>query len=363
MVGATALRWLAGAIAVLAGGVAAASELTPQQIFRAVSSSVVVIEVYDSDGATTHEGSGVVVPNRHDDVTTIATNCHVVDQAELFVGVRSGENWGVAWTSGRDADRDLCLLDALIVDAARSTDSDFQYIKLPAVQVASSQWLDVGAPVYAIGAPRGLELTLSDGLVSGFREYGGHEYIQTTAPISSGSSGGGLFDSYGRLVGITTMFLRDSQALNFAIPAEWIASVPEVRINESAGVPPVATPPLRAAGNRNADDRWLYVTSNASGGDIVVDRQSMSRSGSQVTFWWKAVHSSPITDDWGDTYDESSILSRADCSDRTLTGLQHVQRLEGKVVYSREHALYEQRPSHVEPDTVGESLLETVCSL
>jgi S1-C subfamily serine protease len=44
--------------------------------------------------------------------------------------------------------------------------------------------------------------------------------IQTTAPISPGSSGGGLFDAQGSLVGITTMVRRDSQNLNFAIAAD-----------------------------------------------------------------------------------------------------------------------------------------------
>jgi hypothetical protein len=47
-----------------------------------------------------------------------------------------------------------------------------------------------------------------------------------TAPVSPGSSGGGLFDAQGRLIGITTLYLKDSQQLNFAIPVEWIAALP-----------------------------------------------------------------------------------------------------------------------------------------
>lgn len=349
-------------------GALAASELTPQQVYRAVSPNVVVIEVYGEGGATIAEGSGVAVPNRREDVTTIATNCHVVADAELFVGVRSGDNWGLAWVTGRDEGRDLCLLDALIVDGSKNSEADPEYIKLPGVQVGSSQWLEVGTPVYAIGAPLGLELSLSNGLVSGFREYRGHEFIQTTAPISSGSSGGGLFDSLGRLVGITTMFLRDSQALNFAIPAEWIASVPNVRPPENSGAPATGSstpppPPVRASGRLTGDDRWLYVTTNDDDGDVFLDRRSMSRSGSQATVWWKVAYAAPITDKWGDTYDESSTLTRVHCTNRTLTGLQFVQRSNGKVVYSHEHRPYEQRPSHVQPDTVGETLLEMVCRL
>jgi len=74
--------------------------------------------------------------------------------------------------------------------------------------------------VYAVGAPEGLEMTLSEGLISGFRDFRGQRVVQTSAPISHGSSGGGLFDEVGGLVGITTFMLGAGQNLNFAILAE-----------------------------------------------------------------------------------------------------------------------------------------------
>jgi S1-C subfamily serine protease len=70
-----------------------------------------------------------------------------------------------------------------------------------------------------------LELTLSEGLISGIRSFNDGPAIQTSAAISHGSSGGGLFDEYGQLVGITTSFLAEGQSLNFALPAEWILDV------------------------------------------------------------------------------------------------------------------------------------------
>ncbi|MGH9440374.1 MAG: trypsin-like peptidase domain-containing protein, partial [Terriglobia bacterium] len=81
--------------------------------------------------------------------------------------------------------------------------------------------LAVGEKVYAIGAPEGLELTISEGLISGLRDFDKERVIQTSAAISPGSSGGGLFDAEGRLVGITTFYLKGGQSLNFALPAEW----------------------------------------------------------------------------------------------------------------------------------------------
>jgi len=75
----------------------------------------------------------------------------------------------------------------------------------------------VGERVFTLGSPLQLEGTLSEGVVSGLRTEDGTALVQTTAAISPGSSGGGLFDSGAKLIGITTFTLRNGQALNFAI--------------------------------------------------------------------------------------------------------------------------------------------------
>ena len=80
--------------------------------------------------------------------------------------------------------------------------------------------MKVGERVYTIGAPSGLERTLGEGLISGLRTTEEGKLIQTSAPISPGSSGGGLFDSSGHLIGVTSFLLKDAQSLNFAIVAE-----------------------------------------------------------------------------------------------------------------------------------------------
>jgi len=90
--------------------------------------------------------------------------------------------------------------------------------------VRSYDSLEVGEAAYTLGSPVGLELTLSNGIISGRRDEQNRHYVQTTAPISPGSSGGGLFDARGNLVGITTLVLvgreHMNQSLNFAIPAD-----------------------------------------------------------------------------------------------------------------------------------------------
>jgi S1-C subfamily serine protease len=96
---------------------------------------------------------------------------------------------------------------------------------LSPVDIVSSSELATGERVYAVGAPEGLELTFSEGVVSALRDTEGVHMIQTSAAISPGSSGGGLFDAAGNLVGITTFYLKEGQSLNFALPGEWVTKI------------------------------------------------------------------------------------------------------------------------------------------
>lgn len=77
-----------------------------------------------------------------------------------------------------------------------------------------------GDTVYAMGHPNGLEYSFSSGEVAAVRELDGELVIQTTAPISPGSSGGGLFDTRGHLLGIASFQVRPQfgQNLNFFVP-------------------------------------------------------------------------------------------------------------------------------------------------
>lgn len=186
------------------------ASLAPEVLFDMVSPSVWVVRTQDEAGRALALGSAVVVgPGR------LITNCHVLARAKAVVVARENVTYG-ATLEFPDPDRDLCQLKVANFHA-------------PAVAIAAPQTWRVGARVYAIGSPRGLETTISDGLLSGIRrnEQDQIEALQITVPISPGSSGGGLFDAQGRLVGITTMILRNAQNVNFAVPSSWIAEVPE----------------------------------------------------------------------------------------------------------------------------------------
>jgi S1-C subfamily serine protease len=136
------------------------------------------------------------------------TNCHVVS-GQPFIEL-------VDETTDQ-------LLTASIARADQTSDRCFLRVqgKLnPIAGVRSIADLAVGERVYTIGNPSGLTKTLGEGLISGLRHNAGITYVQTSAPISPGSSGGALVDSKGALIGVTTSFMKDAQNLNFAIAAE-----------------------------------------------------------------------------------------------------------------------------------------------
>lgn len=180
---------------------------TASEVFDTVSSSIVVIQTYDAKGKAQNYGSGVVLAK-----DLIATNYHVIEGAASIRVVHKGKTYPASLRHS-DRDRDVCTLTAKRISA-------------PAAVTGSTSRLKVGTRVYAIGAPQGLELTLSEGIISSLRSVAGGQYIQITAPISPGSSGGGLFDEEGRLIGLPTFYLTEGQQLNFAVPVEWISELP-----------------------------------------------------------------------------------------------------------------------------------------
>ncbi len=188
--------------------------LSAQQIFKRVSPSVMVVESLDAQGKVLALGSGVVIgpsdwfaAHAPAVVNRVVTNRHVIEDGVSFRVEHDGKQWPAKLVRV-DPDRDLAELSVAGLAA-------------PVVTVLDSSKLAVGETVYAIGAPEGLELTISEGLISGLRDFDKGQVIQTSAAISPGSSGGGLFDAQGRLVGITTFYLKEGQSLNFALPAEW----------------------------------------------------------------------------------------------------------------------------------------------
>ncbi len=187
----------------------AQTTLPPDVLFERVSPSVWVVRAQDNSGRVLAQGSAVVVaPER------MVTNCRVLARANAVSVTRENLTYG-AKLEYPDPDRDLCQLKVANLSA-------------PAVTLAPAETLRTGARVYAIGSPHGRETAINDGMLSAIRrnEHQDTEALVLTVPIEPGSSGGGLFDAQGRLIGITTVLLKDGQSQNIAVPASWIAELP-----------------------------------------------------------------------------------------------------------------------------------------
>ena len=179
--------------------------LAPEELFKTLQRSVYVVaataSLADARARDVMQGSAVAVSEH-----LLLTNCHVVKGRGL-IKIVQGHTVSDAKLVAADTAADRCVLGVDIT-------------LVPVAGVRPFGDLAVGEHVFAIGAPKGLERTLSEGLLSGLRHQPGRNLVQTSAAISPGSSGGGLFDERGNLIGITTMQVSGvAQNLNFAVAA------------------------------------------------------------------------------------------------------------------------------------------------
>jgi S1-C subfamily serine protease len=173
-------------------------DLSTREVFEKVGGAVYVVK------AERKMGSAVAI-SEHE----LLTNCHVVDDSpKVTIGRDKKEQNASVVSMNTAADRCVLRTDA----------------NLPMwVTVRPYEDVKVGERAVTIGTPHGLELTVAEGIVSSKRTHKGSRLVQTTAPISPGSSGGGLFDAQGQLLGITTFYFAGGQNLNFAVAAEEFA--------------------------------------------------------------------------------------------------------------------------------------------
>ncbi len=241
--------------------------MSAQAVYRKASLSVVKIVSTLNDG--TLQGSGVVIANggkikdsrkpiNEKNMTLInsiiATNAHVVSRATSVMVVYKGKSHK-ADISFVDDKSDIAILqvDDLIV---------------PKLQTSTHDAVSIGDKVYAIGSPLGLDNSLSEGIVSGIRESDGIKYIQTTASISPGNSGGGLFDEHGVLVGVTSFKMKNGENLNFALSTETLMKeldgyASTIVLNPSSNnIPPVIAALLDDASGRGKLTRFFTLTTD-----------------------------------------------------------------------------------------------------
>jgi len=180
-------------------------------------------------------GSGVIVSSDG----YIVTNNHVVQNARRvrvqIAPPASEKPVADAAAPGPGLMR-AKLLEATVVGTDREIDLAIlkvtSPVQLPTLKLADSEQLKQGQIVLAFGNPRGLENSVSMGVVSSVSRQVKPDdpmtYIQTDAPINPGNSGGPLVNSNGEVVGINTFILTQSggsEGIGFAIPSNVVDSV------------------------------------------------------------------------------------------------------------------------------------------
>lgn len=176
------------------------------RVFEQVRGSMVTVTVLDERNDIEGEGSGVVLGEGK-----IITNCHVVHGADS-IRVTWDSKTFPATLELEDSERDLCRILAKGVHAKP-------------IQIRDVKGIAPGETVFAIGNPLGLGLSISAGIVSAIKEHHGQQVVFSSTPVAPGSSGGGLFDTDGKLVAITSAILSRGQNYNRSIPATDIAEL------------------------------------------------------------------------------------------------------------------------------------------
>jgi len=180
--------------------------------------AIATIENYNKDGRLISQGSGFFIDSKG----TLVTNYHVIKKAHLpftIAKLPSGAYYKLKSPKGIDETTDIAVLQ-------------FEANETPFVKMGNSDTIERGQKVFTISVPLGLEGSFSEGVISDpKRKLDGREFIQFTAPISPGSSGGGLFTEKGEeVIGITTLSLIEprenrAQMLNLAVPINILKNV------------------------------------------------------------------------------------------------------------------------------------------
>ena len=179
--------------------------LTTAQIAKRVAPSVVVIQGKTDSGNVL--GSGFIVSKDG----KIATNLHVIrDMKTASVQLANGKMFGSVSVLATDERRDLAIVQIAGFD-------------LPALDLGDSDAITIGEPLIIVGSPRGLEGTVTAGILSSVRDSGeGFKVLQTDAAVNPGNSGGPLVNNKGHAIGVVSFQLRSTQGLNFAVPINYV---------------------------------------------------------------------------------------------------------------------------------------------
>ena len=187
------------------GAIAKTPFFDDKKAIAQAAESVLMLTCYDKNGNAVATGSGFLA--FEDGI--IITNYHVIKGS--ISAIKANTEDGMYF----DIDGILCYDESADVAILKTNAKT----RLDLLRLASSSALDKGSRVVAIGSPLGLLNIVSEGIYNGI-VFEKTEYILFTAAISSGSSGGALFNEDGEVIGVTAATYTEGQNLNLAVPVE-----------------------------------------------------------------------------------------------------------------------------------------------
>jgi S1-C subfamily serine protease len=242
-----------------------------ETVFASAASKVVFLITRESGEAHARASGIILTADGY-----IGTNYHALQGADrveirFFSDPADSEDYrsfGTAKLFYADAERDIAIL--------KVNSNGLPFFACPTKTVCEAR---IGETVYAIGNPRGLSNTISEGIVSGIRADGDEDIIQHTAPISPGSSGGALVDSNGNLLGMNSWQVADGQNLNFAISATHLLEALEAARHATTALrfPPDA--PIEAVST--TERRWNRTAIRAEFVELATSNERTT-----VNFWY-----------------------------------------------------------------------------
>ncbi len=250
------------------GAIPPKKTLDPVTLYAQSKPAVATIRTKDDSGYDAGQGSGFFIPRelvgaryRYHELTEpsthpglqhayLLTNFHVIrSAADAEVRLNDGRIGFVSDVVMEQESADLAVVSVFVIDGHSKPTKPVK--TLP---IADGPEPPVGERVYAIGSPKGLDASLSEGIVSGRRE-GNEESpgLQFTAPVSPGSSGGPLLNATGQVVGVVTALRRGGQNLNFAVPASEVVK---------CLMGPINSRDLWRGSGINGEEHYAYLSAN-----------------------------------------------------------------------------------------------------
>jgi hypothetical protein len=172
--------------------------LSASGVYELVAGSTYKIETQTS------QGTAVAISP-----TVLLTNCHVLGDY-VTVHILEGGGRHLSYLIHSEHSKDKCFIRSLFLEVR------------PISNVRSFDLIQKAEPAYSVGAPLGNNRSFDEGVVFQGLQRGGDSWILATTPVDHGSSGGGLFDSKGNLIGITTQktMINNQFAYSSSIAAE-----------------------------------------------------------------------------------------------------------------------------------------------